>query len=137
MPNLLLVGGMGRVGIAGRNGIGIAIVNVDTQYLSQKRGPILGIPNGSVLIICATAISRRDVEKSVQSKTEPTAIVIGLRLVEAEDDFFRRGIGYVRRGSRTTHLKTRNLRMPPAPSAGCRVIHIEKAVIGIVRMKGQ
>jgi hypothetical protein len=71
--------------VVGRDGVGIAVIDIDTNNGAEEIGGVLGISQGGMpdrFIVRIAAITDRDVEIAVRAKGDIAAIVIELRLID-------------------------------------------------------
>ena len=82
-----------REGVGRRDGVGLRPVHVDAQHLSEQRVEVLPV---SLRIAAAAAVAHADVEKAVGAEGDPSAVMVGERLIDAEQRRGRVGKGHVR-----------------------------------------
>jgi len=84
---------------------GVRAVDVDSQDLAEDSGVVLGVADerivavvvvATAVVIGAASVAQRDVQIAIRPEREHSAVVVGLRLVDAEDRVARCGINPVR-----------------------------------------
>ena len=110
-----------------RNRVRRAAVHVEPQDLSEEHAEVLRAIAG---IAAATAVPEADVQVAIGTERELSALVVGERLRDVQEDLRRSRVGHVRIG-RHAIAHERGV------ARGVRVVDVEQAVRRVVRMEGE
>ena len=71
---------------------GCLVVDVDPQDLAEQRMQVLAVP---VRVVAEPAVADADVQVAVGAEHDRAAVVVPVGLVDLEQDFLARGVGFV------------------------------------------